>query len=187
MQFGNNAGPLVTLPWHSQYAINSFYGLLSASYKDYLFADITGRQDWNSVLATPTRTANAGFFYPSANLSFVASDAFRLPAAISFAKLRFSVSGVGSGGTTPYLTAYNYTTAGSLYNGGLSTPSLLANPDLRPLRTITTRTIGVGAKHGVLIACCRMLRLRLSRFTASICHPSLPQGREYSRRRVIQT
>jgi hypothetical protein len=60
-----------------------------------------------------------------------------MPKSISLAKLRFSVSGVGSGGTTPYLTAYNYTSAGSLYNGGLQNPSLLANPDLRPLRTIT--------------------------------------------------
>jgi len=56
---------------------------------------------------------------------------------INFAKFRFSASGVGSGGTTPYLTAYNYTTAGSLYNGGLQNPDMLANPDLRPLRTIT--------------------------------------------------
>jgi len=44
---------------------------------------------------------------------------------------------VGSGGNKVYLTAYNYTSAGSLFSGGLSNPSLLANPDLRPLRTIT--------------------------------------------------
>lgn len=136
----NAAGPLVTMPWKSEYAINSFYGLIAASYKNYLFADVSARQDWNSVLATPTRTANAGFFYPSANMSFIASDVLKLPAVISDAKLRFSVSGVGSGGTTPYLTAYNYATAGSLYNGGLVTPSVLANPNLKPLRTITYET-----------------------------------------------
>lgn len=133
----NNAGPLVTLPWRSKYAINSFYGLVSGSYRNYLFADVTMRQDWNSVLATPLRTGNAGFFYPSANMSFVVSDAVRLPAAVSFAKLRFSASGVGSGGTTPYLTAYNYVSAGSLYNGGLENPLILANQNLRPLKTIT--------------------------------------------------
>ncbi|MEO7531310.1 MAG: TonB-dependent receptor, partial [Sediminibacterium sp.] len=44
---------------------------------------------------------------------------------------------VGSGGTSPYLTAYNYETAGSFYSGGLQTPGLLANPNLRPLRTIS--------------------------------------------------
>ena len=133
----NAAGPLVSMPWKSQYNINSFYGLVSAGYKNFLFVDLTARQDWNSVLATPSRTENAGFFYPSANLSFVASEVIKMPASVDFAKLRFSASGVGSGGTTPYRTAYNYATAGSLYNGGLQNPSLLANPNLRPLRTIT--------------------------------------------------
>jgi TonB-linked SusC/RagA family outer membrane protein len=133
----NAAGPLVTLPFTSKYAINSFYGLVSGAYKNYLFMDLTARQDWNSVLATPTRSANAGFFYPSANLSFIASEVLKLPASIDFAKLRLSASGVGSGGTTPYRTAYNYTTAGSLYSGGLQNPSILANPDLRSLRTVS--------------------------------------------------
>ena len=136
----NNAGPLVSLPFRSRYSINSFYGLLSAGYKNYLFLDLTARQDWNSVLATPLRTTGSGFFYPSANLSFVLSDVTKLPAAISFAKLRFSASSVGSGGTVPYLTTYNYSPAGSLYNGGLTNPGLLANPDLKPLRTITYET-----------------------------------------------
>lgn len=133
----NAAGPLVTLPYKSKYAINSFYGLITAGYKNFLFADLTARQDWNSVLATPTRITNAGFFYPSANFSFVASEVMKLPAAIDFAKLRFSISGVGSGTTMPYNTAYAYVSAGSLYSGGLTTPSQLANPDLKPLRTIT--------------------------------------------------
>ncbi|SEW46129.1 TonB-linked outer membrane protein, SusC/RagA family [Chitinophaga sp. YR573] len=133
----NAAGPLVTMPLRSRYAINSFYGLVAASYKDFLFADFTARKDWASTLATPSRTTNAGFFYPSANVSFIASEVFKLPKVINFAKLRFSASGVGSGGTTSYLTAYSYISSGSLYNGGLENPALLANPDLRPLRTIT--------------------------------------------------
>ncbi len=141
----NAAGPLVTLPYKSKYAINSFYGLVTAGYKDFLFVDLTARQDWNSTLATPTRTGNSGFFYPSANLSFVASEVITLPKSIDFAKLRLSVSGVGSGGTIPYYTAYNYVTAGSLYGGGLANPSLLANPDLKPLRTITYEA-GVAVK-----------------------------------------
>lgn len=133
----NSKGPLVTIPYKSQYAINSFYGLATAAYKNLLFVDVTARQDWNSALATPERTSNAGFFYSSANASFILSDALQLPRSVNFAKLRFSASSVGSGGTTPYLTAYNYATAGSLYNGGLQNPSLLANPNLKPLRTVT--------------------------------------------------
>jgi TonB-linked SusC/RagA family outer membrane protein len=133
----NAAGPLATLPYSSKYAINSFYGLITASYKKFLYADLTARKDWNSVLATPVRTENAGFFYPSANMSFIASEVLRMPAMINFAKLRFSASSVGSGGTIPYRTAYNYASAGSIYSGGLSNPSTLANPDLKPLKTIT--------------------------------------------------
>lgn len=143
--FSNSAGPLISMPWKSEYAINSLYGLISAAYKKYLYLDLTGRQDWNSVLATPNRTENAGFFYPSASVSFVLSDVVNLPSSINFAKLRFSTSGVGSGGTTPYLTAYNYQTAGSLFNGGLQNPTLLANPNLRPLRTITNE-LGVNVR-----------------------------------------
>jgi TonB-linked SusC/RagA family outer membrane protein len=157
----NNAGPLVTLPWKSKYAINSMYGLLSAGYKDLLYLDLTGRQDWNSALATPTRTSNAGFFYPSANMSFIASDVFRLPKAIDFAKLRFSVSGVGSGGTTPYQTAYNFATAGGLYGGALITPTVLANPNLKPLRTITYET---GASVSLLN---KRLNIDLALYTGS--------------------
>ncbi len=131
----NSARPLETLPYNSEYAINSFYGLLTAGFKNYLFVDVTGRQDWNSTLATPERKENAGFFYSSASTSFVMSEVVDMPTAIDFAKLRLSVASVGGGTTIPYRTAYNYATAGSLYSGGLQNPSLLANPDLKPLRT----------------------------------------------------
>jgi len=136
--FANAAGALVAMPYTAKYSINSFYGLLSTSYKSYLFLDITGRQDWNSVLATPSRTDNVGFFYPSASASFIASDAFKLPKAISFAKLRLSVSDVGSGTTIPYRTSFAYSSAGSTYSGGLINPSILPNVNLKPLRTSTT-------------------------------------------------
>ncbi len=135
----NSAGPLVSLPNKSEYKINSFYGLFSSSYKERLYLDLTGRQDWNSVLATPQRTDNVGFFYPSANLSLIASEVFRLPRAVSFAKLRASVSQVGSGSTTPYRTSYTYSMAGGgLFPGGaLQNPGVLPNPDLKPLKTTT--------------------------------------------------
>ncbi|HSC38698.1 MAG TPA: TonB-dependent receptor plug domain-containing protein, partial [Chitinophagaceae bacterium] len=46
---------LIYYPDTSRYQINSLYGIINLSYKNYLFAEITGRQDWNSVLATPKR------------------------------------------------------------------------------------------------------------------------------------
>jgi TonB-linked SusC/RagA family outer membrane protein len=133
----NNAGPLVTLPYKSKYDLNSFYGLLSTSFRDYLYVDLTARQDWTSTLATATRTDQVGFFYPSASLSFIPSEAFTLPRAINYAKIRASLAGVGSGTTNPYQTTFNYVSAGSTYAGGLQNPRTLANPDLKPLRTTT--------------------------------------------------
>ncbi|MBV8254089.1 MAG: SusC/RagA family TonB-linked outer membrane protein [Chitinophaga sp.] len=141
----NAAGPLVTMPRKEEYGINSFYGLITAGYKNFLFLDLTAREDWNSVLATPKRTDNAGFFYPSMNGSFVFSEVAKLPSWVSFGKLRLSVAGVGSGMTTPYRTAFYYNSAGSLYSGGLQLPNTLANPNLLPLKT-TTYEVGTNVQ-----------------------------------------
>ncbi len=141
----NAAGPLVTMPYSSKYNINSWYGMLALAYRDYLFVDFTGRQDYGSPLATPLRSDAAGFFYGSANASFVLSEVAKLPNAFDYAKFRFSAASVGSGGTSAYLTAYNYATAGSLYSGGLQNPTLLANPNLQPLRT-NSYEVGMAAK-----------------------------------------
>jgi TonB-linked SusC/RagA family outer membrane protein len=139
----NNAGTLVTLPYRTRYNLNSFYGLFSTSFRDYLYVDLTARKDWTSTLATATRTDKVGFFYPSASLSFIPSEAFTLPKVISYAKVRASLAGVGSGTTNPYQTSFNYVSAGSTYAGGLQNPRTLANPDLQPLRTTT---LEVGAE-----------------------------------------
>jgi len=134
--FSNALGPVVAYPNRSKFGINSVYGLLSAGFRRYLYLDLTARKDWASTLATPQRTENAGFFYPSASVSYVISDALNLPKKINFAKLRFSASSVGSGGVMPYQTAFAYEPI-QTYPGGLQNPGLLTNPNLRPLRTIT--------------------------------------------------
>jgi TonB-linked SusC/RagA family outer membrane protein len=135
----NNANPLISVPDTARYRINSVYTALSFSFKNYLFLDLTGRQDWSSTLATPLRTDNVGFFYPSASTSFIASDLWKLPEFVSFFKLRASVSQVGSGGTVPYRTAYNYSLAsnGIYPDSAMTNPSILPNPNLKPLKTTT--------------------------------------------------
>lgn len=133
----NAAYDLVTIPDTSRFSINSIYGLFSASYKDYLYLDLTARQDWNSVLATPNRTNSVGFSYPSASLSFLASEYFNMPDIFNLVKLRASASQTGSGGTIPYRTAYTYPLAanGIYPDGSLQNPIVLPNPDLKPLKT----------------------------------------------------
>nr|WP_121269409.1 SusC/RagA family TonB-linked outer membrane protein [Pedobacter schmidteae] len=143
----NNINPLVYVPDTARYRINSFYGIGSLAYKNYLFLDVTARQDWNSTLATLDRTDNVGFFYPSASLAFVASDLWKMPKAVSFAKLRASIAQVGSGSTTPYRTAYNYLIAanGVYPDSAMTNPTILPNPNLKPLIT-TTIELGLDVK-----------------------------------------
>lgn len=130
---------LIYRPDTSRYEINSVYGIINLSYKNYLFIELTGRQDWNSVLATANRTDNVGFFYPSLNTSFILSDFTKLPVYINYAKLRASISQVGSGSTTPYRTAYTYMLANSgiFPDSALTNPKILPNENLKPLLTTT--------------------------------------------------
>ncbi|MDX5483264.1 MAG: SusC/RagA family TonB-linked outer membrane protein [Hymenobacteraceae bacterium] len=131
--FANSKDIPVAYPYRSQYAVNSLYGMAQFSFDNFLFLDLTARNDWTSTLATPTSTKNTSFFYPSVNLSTSLSDIIQMPAAISFAKLRGSWSQVGSGGTTPYLTAYTYVS--EPFPSGLSNPTAIANENLQPLLT----------------------------------------------------
>lgn len=134
--FANSRDALTTLPYRSQYAINSFYGMSTFAYKDYLFLDVTARNDWNSVLATATSTDNVSFFYPSVNLSTIVSEVAKLPSFVNYAKVRASYASVGSGRTTPYLTSLSYIMATG-FPGGLSNPRVYNNTNLKPLRTIS--------------------------------------------------
>lgn len=77
--------------------INGVYGAAQFSYRNYLFLDVTGRNDWSSTLPSGSRS----YFYPSASMSFVLSDALDMPAAISFLKVRGGLAQVGND-TDPY-------------------------------------------------------------------------------------
>ncbi|MCB9233315.1 MAG: SusC/RagA family TonB-linked outer membrane protein [Bacteroidia bacterium] len=131
----NAASPLEVFQYRSRKRINSLYGLVKLSYKDYLFLDLTGRNDWSSALATPGSTSSTGFFYPSASASFVLSNLISLPKAISFAKVRASWAAVGND-TDPYLTTTAFV-AQTPYNSQptFSAQSIIANANLLPERT----------------------------------------------------
>ncbi len=105
--------------------VNSLYGLASLSYKNRIFLDITGRNDWSSTLPLH----NNSFFYPSVSSSFVLNELFQLPAAISFAKFRIAAAQVGND-TDPYRTRKYYGTSEFPSSG--SVPTLLHNTDFKP-------------------------------------------------------
>jgi TonB-linked SusC/RagA family outer membrane protein len=111
------------------------YGDLSLNYDDFLYLNITGRNDWTSTLPPENRS----FFYPSASLSFVFNDILSLPTQLSYGKLRASYGEVGKD-TSPYLTSTVYTLGeGFPINGilGYSRDLQLGSPNLKPERMTT--------------------------------------------------
>ncbi|PZR07608.1 MAG: SusC/RagA family TonB-linked outer membrane protein [Flavobacterium psychrophilum] len=113
--------------------VNSLYGLLSMSYKNYLFLDVTGRNDWSSTLPKESRS----FFYPSANLSAVLSDMFDITKTIDYLKYRFSFAQVGND-TYPYRTNkyYNY----SSFPSSAEMDPVLFNGHFKPEITTSLET-----------------------------------------------
>jgi len=131
----NAASPIEVFQFESQKRINSFYGIAKLGYKDYLFLDITGRNDWSSALATPFSVDGTSFFYPSVSSSFIVSNVAELPKAISFAKLRASVAQVGND-TGAYQTSGAFVSQ-TPFNGQptFSNQDFIPNANLKPERT----------------------------------------------------
>jgi len=108
----------------------SVYGAAQISYNNYLFLDLTGRNDWNSTLPVH----NASYFFPSAGISGIISDMVELPAFISYLKLRTSYALVGNGTGFNNLKPSFFLGPGG--NGGfLNIDRTLKNPDLKPEQT----------------------------------------------------
>jgi len=105
--------------------VHSLYGLAAFSYKNKYFLDLTARNDWSSTLPSD----NWSFFYPSINASFILSDIFKLPSAISFAKLRLSGAKAGND-TDPYQTQRYY--GASEFASSGSVDPILYNATLKP-------------------------------------------------------
>lgn len=114
-KLSNAASPLEIFDFESTKRINSLYGLLKLNYSNFLYLDVTGRNDWSSALATPNSTENVSFFYPSISASWVLSNLADLPDVFSFAKLRASWAQVGND-TSPFQTTGVFQ-AQTPYNG----------------------------------------------------------------------
>jgi len=81
----------------SEKRLNSFYGFANLAYKNFLYLDVTARNDWSSTLPRD----NNSYFYPSFTLSGLVHEVVQIPETISFLKLRGGVARVGSD-TGPY-------------------------------------------------------------------------------------
>ena len=71
---------------------DALFGILDFSYKNYLFLEGTLRRDRTSTMPPGNNT----FYYPAVNLSYVLSDALKLPTAFDYLKARISYGMVGN-------------------------------------------------------------------------------------------
>lgn len=117
--------------------INSLYGSAGVAYKNKLFVDFTGRNDWSTALTLPENLKAFGkednsYFYSSVAVSALVSEMVKLPSAISFFKLRGSVAQVGND-TDPFAftQTYNRSEPFGAYQIYSETSSL-ANLNLKP-------------------------------------------------------
>ena len=116
-------------------SILSVAGQFAVSWKDQVFLDVTGRNDWSSSLVYADQHGNYSYFYPSVSGSWLIHETFRgkMPEWISFAKLRASWAQVGND-----TDAYTINTAYNLYGidntVGLQVPDTYYSANLKPER-----------------------------------------------------
>ncbi|MGG7660900.1 SusC/RagA family TonB-linked outer membrane protein [Dyadobacter sp. BHUBP1] len=126
---GNSRQRPVTENSFIRKSVNSLYASANLGFRNYLFVDLTARNDWSSSLPSDNRS----YFYPSAAVSAIITDIFDVKSAVlSFAKLRAGWARVGND-TDPYRLASTY----KYENPWGSTPSLsennaLLNANLKP-------------------------------------------------------
>lgn len=97
---------------YSRRRLLGVFGDVSVGYKDYLFLNVTGRNDWSSTLPKNKRS----FFYPSVSTSFIFTDAFDLSSnVLTSGKIRAAWSRIGN--DAPVYSLY------SIYNLNFSNSS----------------------------------------------------------------
>ena len=109
----SNAQYISASSFPEEKVMNSAYFSGELAYRNYLFLDVTGRNDWSSTLGMH----NYSFFYPSVSSSFVFTDALKVPPTVlSFGKLRASYAEAGND-ADPYQTIAGYNLSTEQYNG----------------------------------------------------------------------
>ena len=113
----------------SQKEVLSLYGIGTVSIKNYIYFDLTYRNDWSSTLPAD----NSSYSYYSGNLSFLFTEAFKIQSSVlSKGKVRASIARVGNDAGS-YQTTNYYSVGQSSFSypvGGMS--SRLAFQDFKP-------------------------------------------------------
>jgi TonB-linked SusC/RagA family outer membrane protein len=120
------------------------YGNVGLSYKGWANLEVTGRNDWTSLLAI----GNNSFFYPGVSTSLVLSDvipAIQESKLISYLKLRANIQKTGNSDIAPYSLKSVYTQPFGFPFGnvvGYSASSYAYDENLQPEFT-TSKELGL--------------------------------------------
>ena len=112
--------------------ISSLYATLSLSYDQWLYLDLSARNDWSSTLPQ----SNWSYFYPSVSASILLNDLLGIENSVmNYSKIRASWAQVGND-TSPYqlYDTYSLASISSSYLGRttMSRNATKYNPDLLP-------------------------------------------------------
>ena len=107
----------------------SVVGQVGTSWRNQLYLDVTGRNDWSSSLVYGDGHGTFSYFYPSVSGSWLIHETFRdkMPSWISFAKVRASWAQVGND-TEPYIINSAYALNTSTTLGGNKVYNLRMEP-----------------------------------------------------------
>ena len=135
----NEVAPPLEFP-QSIKKVNSLYGSVNLAYDNFLYLDVSARNDWSSTLSEDNRS----YMYNSASLSALLNQ-FIDPAQefLDLFKLRASIAEVGND-TEPYQLNQTFTVPGAGYLGltELQSPRVKFNPNLKP-ETVTSSEFGL--------------------------------------------
>lgn len=132
VDFGDAVKNLIPKEYIRRQRTNSVLSFLNLSYKSFVFLELTGRNDWSSTLPS----YNNSYFYPSASLSFIASEAFkfeeRLP-WLNFLKIRGGLAQIANPASS-YEKDFYYQT--DIFGGdqASSLPEAIPPFELKPQR-----------------------------------------------------
>lgn len=137
----NSRDPLTSSNNYSKLKSYSGYASAQIGFRNYLFANVTARNDWSSTLPAQNRS----YFYPSFNGSLVLTEAFDIKSEVlDYAKIRGGWSKVGKD-ADPYRLLNTYVFGAPFgTNPQLTASTTDLNPDLKP-ETTTSSELGAEA------------------------------------------
>ena len=100
--------------------LNSVFATANFGFKEMLFLDVAGRNDWSSTLVN---TDTMSYFYPSVGATAILSEMITMPEWVNFGKIRATYAQVGND-IFPFVTSPTST----IVNGQIVSPRVGPKP-----------------------------------------------------------